>query len=222
MDSFCVTAASVLTGPAVNGFTGLEVGLTEGFASSEGSGKDIGLCAGRGVPEFACSGAETLLGATCVTGATLHFSSSFRGSSSRSSREKSKSWVDIGGMSSTTEGKVIVEGFGGSLTAGVASEASSRETWVLLSKKSSQQSVGGNGADEVFFKTDVGSTAVNELDLDAGTPGSLKPGFWFMVGFALTAGGVGFLAKLGGGICPVIDGSLNPDLDVSRGTPDGV
>ena len=109
--------------------------------------------------------------------AAPHLTSSVEGSSSRSSSEKSKSWVDIGGRSSATGGDTVVEALIGSLTVGVVSEASSREICVLLSRKSSQQSVGSDSIDGVFFVTDIGSIAVNELDLDAGIPGSLKPGF---------------------------------------------
>jgi hypothetical protein len=62
----------------------------------------------------------------------------------------------------------------------------------------------------------------NELDFDAGRPGSVKPVLWSACNFAFATGGVVFLGKLAGGIQPRIEGSLNPVCDVSRSRLDGV
>lgn len=164
-----------------------------------------------------------MLGRLCCTiGADPHFVSFSSGSSSRSSREKSKSWVEMGGSVSIDGGDTIAGGLTGSSTVGTTSEASSREICVLLSRKSSQQSVGGSGRYRLSFATDLDSIVIEEFDLDAGSPGSLKPGFTFAAGFALTTGRVGFLNGPAGGTRPGIEGSLNPVCDVSRGVLDGV
>lgn len=77
--------------------------------------------------ECACSGAENVPDVMCVLGTAPQLASSFCGSSSRSSREKSKSWVDIGGSESTIEDDAIAENLADSSCFGVGSEASSRE-----------------------------------------------------------------------------------------------
>lgn len=86
----------------------------------------------------------------------------------------------MGGRSSTLESEVAIEVVLVPMTLGFASEAISREICVLLSKKSSQQSVGAGNAG-VF--EDVSAAVVFEMfdkvDFDAGRPGSLKSGFKF-------------------------------------------
>jgi len=93
---------------------------------------------------------------------------------------------------------------------------------VLLSRKSSQQSVGGADINGSGFVIDVDLEIANELDFDAGRPGSLKPGFKFAGGFTLETCGVGFLGKFSDGTRPGMEGSLNPVCDVSRGMLDSV
>jgi hypothetical protein len=144
------------------------------------------------------------------------------GSSSKSSMEKSKSWVDIGGKDSIIGGGGTVVSVRRCGTEGTASDASSRETCVLLSKKSSHPSPNDCDIVGVGMLLDIVLDGKDELDFDAGSPGSLKPGFWFICGFAFETGGVGFLGKLAGGTRPGIVGSLNPVCDVSRDRLGGV
>jgi hypothetical protein len=118
------------------------------------------------------------------------------GSSSRSSREKSRSWVESGGIDSVTgSGGAIVFGI---TVCGVRSAESSRAICVPLSRKSSHPSKANVGG-AVGWQRGGGFAACT---FDAGSPGSLKVGFELICGFGLLDGGVGLFTRVGGRICP--------------------
>jgi hypothetical protein len=132
------------------------------------------------------------------------------GPSSRSSMEKSKSCVESGGKLSTLKGTVRTAAIGNT------SVDSSRAICVPLSRKSSQPSSidattdgagGGRGGDRFRLE---GAT------LDAGTPGSLKPGFLLIEGLTLWMAGICFFVALADRTRLGTEGNLKPVCNVSR------
>ena len=110
----------------------------------------------------------------------------------------------------------------GAAAFGTVSAASSRDTCVLLSKKSFQSSGSNCGINGTGILLDINFRGRDELAFDAGRAGSLKPDFRFACGFPFATDGVSFLTKLAGDPRPGIDGSSNPVCDVSRTMVGGV
>src|SRR4051812_19816839 len=98
-------------------------------------------------------------------------------SSSKSCKEKSRSWVDNGGKGSAADSGAVTGTSGGRALAKLVSVASSRAICVPVSRKSSQLSVKGTPVGMGDLTIGEGLDGMAKFDFDAGRLSNLNPGF---------------------------------------------
>ena len=177
------------------GSTGREVGAERLFGGGAGRGKTLRLSPGRSDTERGfCDGLRfersiAEMPGFCAFGFDVFFVVSVAVlfgcaggprealSLSRSSMQKLRSWVEIGGIRSAFTNGSTIGALNDLVTGCRGSSDNSLAICEPLSRKSSHPSRKCSGKDATDLGMGLCASSVDELNFDAGMPGTLKPGF---------------------------------------------